>query len=139
MQTIEQIVEQVRKGGFDTDPFGFGISDLIHALPFESAKEFLKEEYQNDKKTMEEWTYLKTEEEVLKEIAEYVSFAQEKIDDRHGLSADRSCQHFIAWFWLIDEQFSDELKDAYNHNYAPYGQPVLDKVKKYLNDKKITY
>lgn len=135
MKTTEQIIEKIRNGGFDCDFFGFATSDLIEALPFESAKEFLKEEYQNDTETKEKWTYLKTDGEVLHKIADYVDFAQEKIDDERGLSADRSCQHFIAWFWLIDEQFSDELKDTYNHNYAPYGQPLLDKVKEYLANK----
>lgn len=135
MKTTEQIIEKIRKGGFESDFFGFATSDLIEALPFEKASEFLKEEYQNDKQTKEKWTYLKTDEEVLNKIAEYVDFAQEKIDDERGLSADRSCQHFIGWFWLIDEQFSRELEDTYNYNYKPYGQPLLDKVKKYLSDK----
>lgn len=135
MKTVEQIIEKIKSGGFDTDLLGFATPDLVQALPFENAKEFLKEEYQNDMETKEKWTYLKNDEEVLYKIADYVDFAQGKIDDERGISADRSCQHFIAWFWLIDEDFSKRLEDTYNHNYAPYGQPLLDKVKKYLTDK----
>lgn len=139
MKTIDQIIAKIHDGGFNTDLFGFGTADLLQALPFESAKEFLKEEFVNSPTTIDEWKYLKTDDEVINEITNYVGFAQGKIDNERGLSSDRSCQHFIAWFWLIDEDFSKELEDIYNHNYAPYGQPVLDKVKEYLTNKEIKY
>lgn len=137
MKTVAEIQKKAREG-FDTDPFGFGKTDLIIELPYEEAKEYLKPEV-----TKEEWEkdrrQITTDDDILKEIAEYVSFAQGKIDDERGISADRSCQHFIAWFWLIDEDFSNELADTYRHDYAPYGQPVLNKVKKYLDEKGIAY
>lgn len=135
MKTAEQIKEKIKNGGFDTDIFGLATMDLVKALPFENAKEFLKEEFVNSPNATNEWTYYKNDDEVLDEIKNYVDFAQEKIDDERGLSADRSCQHFIAWFWLIDEQFSNKLIATYNYNYEPYGQPLLNKVKKYLADK----
>ena len=134
MKTVEQVKEKLKEG-FKTDPFGFGSSDLIHTLPFEDAKEYLVEEFLSKEGAKEEWenNRITTDEHVLMRIRGYIPFAQEKIDDERGLSADRSCQHFIAWFWLIDEEFSKKLEDLYNYHYAPYGQPVLDAVKEYMN------
>ena len=135
MKSVEQIVAKIAQKGFETDFFGWGTADLMQALPYEQAKAYLKEEYINDEEEAN-WTYLKTEEDVLKAMVDYVPFAQGKIDDERGLSADRSCQHFIAWAWLIDEDFSNELVREYENNYAPYGQPVLDKVIAWLKEKR---
>lgn len=138
MKTIKQIIEKIKNDGFESDFLSFLQVGLIYALPFESAKEFLIEEYQNDAEIEKNWNYLKTDKDVLKAIADYVDFTQEKIDNERGRSAERSCQYFIACFWLIDEQFSRELETTYKTNYNPYGQPLLDKVKQYLANKEVS-
>ena len=134
MKTVEQVKEKLKEG-FKTGPLGFGFSDLVQTLPFEDAKEYLVKEFLSKEGAKEEWenNRITTNEQVLMRIRSYIPFAQEKIDGERGLSADRSCQHFIAWFWLIDEEFSKKLEDLYNYHYAPYGQPVLDAVKEYMN------
>lgn len=137
MRRAEEIIKKIEEGGFDTDLFGFATGDLLAALSLEQAKPFLKDEYFTRPDPEGEWKakMTDTEEKVLREMANYLPFAQEKINDQRGLSADRSCQHFIAWAWLIDDEFSQQLQDLYNYSYEPYGQSIVDAVYDYLKEK----
>lgn len=136
MKTPEQILKKIEQKGFDTDVLGWAMDDLIKALPFEYAKQFLKDEV--TKEEFEKFATL-TDETVLATIADYIPFAEGKIINERGLSADRSCQHFIAWFWLIDEEFSDKLRRMYLEEYGVLGRPIFEEVCKYLKDKGIKY
>ncbi len=70
-----------------------------------------------------------TRKNVIKAMQDYMSFAWEKANDKRGISANRSIDHFKGWLWLLgDEEGLRYLKV----NYAPYGKPGLAYVcKKY--------
>lgn len=127
MKTVEQIKQKINEG-FENDFLGFGISDIIYALSFEDAVEYLTEDFKSKETAKEEWEAdsYKTDEAVKKAMLDYLPFAWEKCRDERGLSADRSIQHFIAWAWLIDDEFCNEIERMYNENYSPYGRPILE-------------
>ena len=132
MKTVVEIKDRIKKG-FKNDFFGFGISDLVEALPFEDAKEYLNEDFLSKQTAEAEWEVrrLKSNEDVKKAMVDYLPFAWEKANNERGLSADRSIQHFIAWAWLYDEEFQRNIETMYDTNYAPYGKPIL----KYISEK----
>jgi len=70
-----------------------------------------------------------TKRNVIEKMKNYISFAWGKANDKRGISANRSIDHFKGWLWLLgDEKGIDYLKA----NYAPYGKPGLAYVcKKY--------
>ena len=70
-----------------------------------------------------------TRENVIKYMQDYMSFAWEKANDKRGISANRSIDHFKGWLWLLeDEEGIEYLKVS----YAPYGKPGLTYIcKKY--------
>jgi hypothetical protein len=100
----------------DSDFFGFQRSDLIDDLPFENAKEYLK-----DGVTAEEWDgrEKRTPEE---RIRDYMPFAWDKANGCRGLSAGRSVEHMKTWLWLDSK---DELSDKLETVYEFYGKPCL--------------
>ena len=70
-----------------------------------------------------------TKKNVIKAMRDYVSFAWEKANDKRGISANRSIDHFKGWLWLLGDEEGIEYLKA---NYAPYGKPGLAYVcKKY--------
>lgn len=133
MRTQEEILQKI-DAGFTNDVFGFGINDIIYALSFENAKQYLKEEFLSKESAQLEWKaqQLKSDSDVISTMRNYLSFAWDKANNERGLSADRSIQHFIAWAWLIDDEFSRKLETLYNTNYAPYGKPILMCIEEYL-------
>ena len=118
--------KEIRQRFIDADDmFGTVQGDLIHAMTFEVAKEFLKEEYVKEVESGEKkWQQLK---DTKKEILGYLGFAYDKADNQRGLSANRSMLHFEAWIWLDDADFYEEIKDLLT-NYTNYGIPALDKI-----------
>jgi len=118
MKTIKEILERCRN---PKSPLSFDAEALINFLPYEEAKEFLKEGT-----TAEQWNkiYIKaTRENVIKEIREYMEFALGKAENHRGLSAIRSIEKMNAWIWLLD----DEDKINWD-NYANYGAPILKQI-----------
>ena len=63
-----------------------------------------------------------TRENVIKYMQDYMSFAWEKANDKRGISANRSIDHFKGWLWLLEDEESIEYLKV---NYAPYGKPGL--------------
>jgi hypothetical protein len=126
MKSIKEIKDKI-KTGFEHDVFGFGVDDLIEALPFEVAKEYLHESFLNKSTAEEEWEALrlKTDDDIKGKMFDYLSFAWDKADGCRGLSADRSIRHFAAWAWLIDDELYSKIEDMYENDYAPYGKPIL--------------
>lgn len=126
MKSIKEIKDKI-KTGFEHDVFDFGTNDLIEALPFETAKEYLAEDFLSKENATEEWEALrlKTDDDVKDRILDYLSFAWDKANDGRGLSADRSIRHFAAWAWLIDDELYTKIEDMYENDYAPYGKPIL--------------
>lgn len=115
------------KEGFSNDVFGFGAGDILDALTFDEVKEYLKQEYVEKENAADEWeaNRLKTDDDVKAKMLDYLPFAWDKAEDHRGLSADRSIRHFAAWAWLIDDDFYNEIEYMYEHDYAPYGEPIL--------------
>lgn len=126
MKSAEKIKGKIN-AGFANDVFGIAFNDLVEALPFADAKEYLKDEFLMKDSAEAEWesSRIKTDDDVKARMLDYLPFAWEKAEDQRGLSADRSIRHFAAWAWLIDNEFYEKIEDMYNNNYFPYGEPIL--------------
>ena len=118
MRTDEEILARIEKVKH-RDFIGTEVSDLIGALSFESAKQFLKEGITED-----QWNDLKidTKEKILAKMEEYMPFAWNKANNCRGLSAGRSMSHYMAWTWLIGDDFGDLTR------YEYYGKDNLVKL-----------
>lgn len=130
MRTQDEIrakFDELCKQGSE-DFFGFMREDLIVALEFEHAKEHLKKEL-----TKEEWDAygerLRTDTDVIAKMRDYMDFAWEKANDKRGLSAGRTMQHYQVWLWLIGQ---DELSDSLR-SYTAYGKPHLVRICQFLD------
>lgn len=119
MRTDEEILERIKERR-NNDLLGWELGDLLCVLPFDKAKEFLSEEYQNECK---EWKIEpRDRESVLKRMEEYMPFAWEKANNGRGLSAMRSMCHYMAWTWLIGDDLGELTK------YQYYGKDNLRKI-----------
>ena len=137
MKSVEKIKDKINTG-FANDVFGIAFNDLIEALPFADAKEYLKDEFLMKDSAEEEWesSRIKTDDDVKARMLDYLPFAWEKAEDQRGLSADRSVRHFAAWAWLIDYEFYEKIEDMYNNSYFPYGEPILEYISEKLGFEK---
>lgn len=119
MRTYEEIAARCR----DSESlFGFHLDVLVPYLPYEYAKEFLKEEA-----IEEEWNKKViplTEENIKLRLADYMKFAWGKAADHRGLSASRSIEKIAEWCWLLGDDDSVEFANE-DKNYAMYGAPIL--------------
>lgn len=119
MRTYDEIVQKCH----DSDScFGFDLQVLVPYLPFEYAKEFLK-----DNTVEEEWNKKViplTEEHIKAEMADYMEFAWEKVKDHRGISASRSIEKMVEWCWLLGDNDSVDFASD-DKNYAMYGAPIL--------------
>lgn len=102
--------------------FGWQRGDLIAALDFEHAKEFLTPA--GVENGAEAWEAKRegTDEKVLARMREYMEFAVGKAMNHRGLSASRSLEHFKAWTWLLGDEHYAEVVWS---NFQNYGAPVL--------------
>ena len=111
---ILQRIEAIKSN----DAFGFEITDLIHRLPFDLAKPYLKEGVSED-----EWSPLpRDRDSLIKEMLDYMPFAWEKANNERGISAYRNMCHYSAWTWLA----GDDLGDL--HDYEFYGKDNLVRI-----------
>lgn len=121
MRTQEEILKRIEEVK-NQDFFGTERNDLVDYLTYENAKQFLKEGV-----TKDEWNKDKklNNENILKEMLDYMDFAWGKAIDERGLSASRSLSHYSAWIWLLDDGNFEEFNNQKENNYAMYGKPVL--------------
>lgn len=121
MRTQEEIIKRIEELK-NSDSLGTERGDLVSYLEYSHAKEFLKDEV-----TKDEWNRKKksTDEDVLKEMSDYVTFAWDKAIGERGISASRSLSHYSAWIWLLDDGNFEEFEKQAANNYAMYGKPVL--------------
>jgi hypothetical protein len=126
MRTEQEIVERIRERAKE-DLFGFEISALVVWLPFDKAREFLKDEAKES-----EWSYKPcTDDAVRRKVLGYLPFAWDKALNHRGISAGRSISHMTAWLWLLGEtELCAVCEDGEKH-YTPYGAPIL----KMISDK----
>lgn len=107
----------------DQDFFGTETTELLARLPFIAARPFLLAAA-----TYEDWEKVlrpNTRESILEEMRDYMTFAWDKATGHRGLSASRSIAHFCGWLYLLGE---DELLEYSEHNYRPYGAPILARI-----------
>jgi len=91
---------------------------LIAFLPYEDAKEFLKEEVTEDIFKQEEFT----EENVLNCLKRDLEFAFEKALDKRGISASLMYEVILGWMKVLED-------DLRHHSvYAHYGLPLYKAV-----------
>jgi hypothetical protein len=101
------------------DMFGTTIEDLALFLPFDKAKQFLRDDL-----TSAEFEAAATKlKPPLVDMKAYLDFAWTKANGCRGLSAMRSLLHMRAWLWLAGW---DKLADADDFNkYNHYGKAQL--------------
>lgn len=135
IRKVNEIHEKINEG-FKNDFFGFGKSDIVDALSFEEAKQYLSKENLQKTNIKEEFenNSLKSKSDVLARMKDYLSFAYDKAENQRGISADRSIQHFIAWAWLIDDEFYKWLESEYETNYHSYGLHILRNIEEWINE-----
>lgn len=120
LRTPEEIVVEIKASrGF----LDFTLDALLHYLPFEHAREFLKEGT-----TAAEWAEAtkstdRTVEGVMAEARAYAAFAWSKVEDHRGISASRSIDKMSAWVWLLSDD--DLLAKVEAAPYPQYGAPKL--------------
>jgi len=128
MKTQKEIADRVSKLG-KSDFFGFRAEVLIGYLGMELLVPFLKEgarkRFEEDKENP--WTDpVFTEDEVKKDMLDYLKFAFEKCLDHRGISANRSIEKLVEWAWILGR---DDLVEFAGEagNFRNYGAPVLKK------------
>ncbi|MES2942967.1 MAG: hypothetical protein V4772_08890 [Pseudomonadota bacterium] len=112
MKTTEEIKARIAAIA-DDDWMGTQQSDLIHYLPFDEAKNYLK-----DGVTVEQWDG-RTITPPLDAVKDYLPFAWGKANDCRGLSASRSLDHLKAWLWLAG---FDSIVAEHFQDYDYYGK-----------------
>lgn len=117
MRTFKEIVEKIKSS---TSLFGFDAEVMVGFLPFEYVKPLLA----NKEAKAEDWEVREyTREAVIKEMASYLEFAWEKVQDHRGLSAERSVEKIGAYLWLLGD---DEVLARFEAMpYPKYGAPQL--------------
>jgi hypothetical protein len=116
-RTQDEIVAQINEVR-DNDFFGAETQELLSALDFDHAKQFLKEDAK-----AEDWeTYPLDEIELRKAAHDYLEFAVGKATGHRGLSAARSIGHYRGWVWLLEPELFEGFDKV---PYAPYGVPQL--------------
>ncbi len=119
MRTQQEILARIEEVKED-DFFGFQRTELIEFLNYENAKPFLK-----DGVTSEKWEYLT---DARAQMVEYMDFAWEKANDKRGISAGRTMEHYKSWLWLDGDETLWKTLD----NYEYYGKPQLIEICQYL-------
>ncbi len=117
MKTLQEIVEWYRVQQED-DILGFTGSAILNFVPFDMAKEFLKDDA--ERYEVPELT----EENVLATMREYIEFAWGKVKDHRGISAGRSVEKMKAWLWILGDDYLYQFCEN-DANYAQYGAPCL--------------
>ena len=120
MRTQEEILQRIKDRQQD-DILGFEWPYYVDALFYEHAKQFLKPEYDAS-----DWN-TKTIDRIRQEATDYMPFAWGKANDCRGISAGRSISHYVAWLWLLGEDF-DDIEE-----YEFYGKSELIRICEYLN------
>lgn len=125
MQDIESIKARIAEIDAEEfrDFFGAEKQELIYALPFSEAKEWL-----NDDVTEERWENdlrYSTDDKAKEAAASYLVFAAGKATDHRGLSAERSVDHFKGFAFLLGGAEAAQAIDE--APYQNYGVPQLKK------------
>jgi hypothetical protein len=117
MRTDEEILARIESVK-DADWMGTQTNDLIARLPFEKAQPHLWSAAK-----AEDWTIEPRDRNaLLAQMLDYMPFAWDKANNKRGLSAGRSMDHYSAWTWLA----GDDLGDL--STYSHYGKDNLCRI-----------
>jgi len=117
MKTDEEVIQRIEERKND-DFFGWEITDLIVTLPFEKARPYMKDDSMKG-----DWKQdARDRDSVLARMLHYMPFAWEKANNCRGISASRSMSHFMAWTWIVGDDFGDLL------DYEHYGKDNLVRI-----------
>lgn len=127
LKTQQEIIERYKQQSKQFMWIG-GANFLLQTLTAQNAKQFLK-----DNADLSKWEQIiPTKDYIIEQIANYVPFAIDKIDNHRGLSTNRSIQHMAEWLWFLGD--SETLTFAEDEgNYQNYGAPVLAEICKKYN------
>ncbi len=104
MRTQEEILKKF-KDIRDTDYFGYKTNNLLERLTFENVKEFL-----NSSITERDWSAVfrpANEDDIKKDMFDYMQFAWVKANHCRRLSVDRSMTYYAVWVWLLGDDLGD--------------------------------
>ncbi len=104
------------------DHFGFEVDVYLGYMEYADARPYMTKEARAEADSGEGWRYepvLKSK--ILDDMLTYMEHAWDKANNRRGISAARSLQHYQAWLWLIGE---DDLAEQIG-TYEFYGKPQL--------------
>lgn len=128
MKTDSEICERI--GAItEEDGFGFERQLLVTYLGFEAARPYLREGL--SKEDWEPHWREPNEENVRKDMLDYLPFAWEKANGCRGISAIRSLLKFRAWIWFLGED--DLYEEIMGGDYQWYGKPQLILVSKLVD------
>jgi hypothetical protein len=111
MKTVEEIRKRYAEDD-DQDMFGFGKQVFGDYLV-----ECYKDEHKDKVREL-------NQEEMQKELIDYLGFAFGKAIDHRGLSAMRSVIKLSNWAWMLERQELHDFARA-DGNYSCYGVPIL--------------
>jgi hypothetical protein len=97
IRTQQEILDRINEIKY-SDLFQSETSDLVYALDYEHAKQFLE-----DSVSATEWKALRPSE-ISEKAKEYMEFFLEKITYQRGLSVIRAVDHYRAWKWLLGHE-----------------------------------
>ena len=120
MKTATEILAKI-EASKDDDFFGACREELLASLSFADAKPLLK-----DGATEAEWetvSRLRTNDDVIAAMRDYMEFALGKATGHRGLSAGRSIDHYRGWLWLLGRDAEIDWDE-----YAQYGMPILKRI-----------
>lgn len=115
-RTPDQIVARAENPHAD-DWGGSAIEVLVPYLPFEHAKQFLKDDV-----TAEDWTPLPADG-VADAARSYYEFALGKIENHRSISADVAVTKLREFAWLLGRD--DAVAAMDEADYANYGAPKV--------------
>jgi hypothetical protein len=127
MRKMDELVAKIKERRESYRFLDFFPNVLMEFLPFDKALPFCdKKSIENigEKKAREAWSFCHpTEENVLKNMRDYMEIAWEKAEGHRGISASRSIQMMRAYTWLLGK---DEKINW--GNYEKYGAPILKQI-----------
>lgn len=124
MRTMDEIAAQM---GAEKTPLGFNLEVYVEYLDLAHARPFLKEDSSLTEAEWNKTAHPLTEEQVKKDMLEYLTFAWEKCENERSISAYRSIEKMKAWLWILGD---DELVTFLSNkdNFGLYGAPMLRRI-----------
>lgn len=120
MKTLEEIKKRVKEDFEDVgEQIMIQMCNGVHPLMV-FHPDFYKDEYKNEVISL-------TEENIIREMQNYINFAIEKARNQRGLSANRSIWKFQKWLWTLED------KEITDFDFNDYGMDILLRIAKKYN------